>query len=228
MKLNKVLALALSGVMAVSMLAGCSGNSGNGDQNGEGETPIVESGAAASVIAALDGDTTAKVDFSSSNSLQTTLETAIRYVGLDSSPNNAGAILAAMKKIDTNLPVDRYLPYVGLSTDTENTDKVAQSMMNVIALDTYIGADEAYAARQLAAMVDGQEVSYVNASSHTYTCADLLDNSRTYDDGENNGYWYDFDYSGDMAFASVTDAVTGQVTYVVAYTVTRTPTKTNK
>ena len=37
MKLNKVLALALSGVMAVSMLAGCSNNSGNGGQNGEGE-----------------------------------------------------------------------------------------------------------------------------------------------------------------------------------------------
>ena len=39
MKLNKVLALALSGVMAVSMLAGCSNNSGNGGQNGEEQTP---------------------------------------------------------------------------------------------------------------------------------------------------------------------------------------------
>ena len=37
MKLNKVLALALSGVMAVSMLAGCSGNPANGEQGGEGE-----------------------------------------------------------------------------------------------------------------------------------------------------------------------------------------------
>ena len=35
MKLNKVLALALSGVMAVSMLAGCKGETGNGDQNTE-------------------------------------------------------------------------------------------------------------------------------------------------------------------------------------------------
>ena len=40
MKLNKVLALALSGVMAVSMLAGCSNNSGNGGQNG-GEQPLL-------------------------------------------------------------------------------------------------------------------------------------------------------------------------------------------
>ena len=35
MKLNKVLALALSGVMAVSMLAGCSGAPVNGEQEGE-------------------------------------------------------------------------------------------------------------------------------------------------------------------------------------------------
>ena len=40
MKLNKVLALALSGVMAVSMLAGCSNNSGNGGQNGEEQPPV--------------------------------------------------------------------------------------------------------------------------------------------------------------------------------------------
>ena len=46
MKLNKILALALSGVMAVSMLAGCSGNSGNGGQEGEGEQTVVTTDAA--------------------------------------------------------------------------------------------------------------------------------------------------------------------------------------
>ena len=45
MKLNKVLALALSGVMAVSMLAGCSGNPGNGGQGGE-QPPVVTTDAA--------------------------------------------------------------------------------------------------------------------------------------------------------------------------------------
>ena len=45
MKLNKVLALALSGVMAVSMLAGCSGNPGNGGQGGE-QSPVVTTDAA--------------------------------------------------------------------------------------------------------------------------------------------------------------------------------------
>ena len=39
MKLNKVLALALSGVMAVSMLAGCKGGSANGEQDDVVVTP---------------------------------------------------------------------------------------------------------------------------------------------------------------------------------------------
>lgn len=231
MKLNKVLALALSGVMAVSMLAGCSGNSGNGGQEGEGETPIVESGAAASVIAALDGDTTAKVDFSSSNSLQTTLETAIRYVGLDEGVKSSD-IRGAMLKIDSKLSDKWAFPYVSLTTWTggsEDTDKEEQNITDVIVLDNdVVGADEVYAARLLAEQIDAKKVGYSNASNVTLAFADLADNSKTYDDSKNNGYWYDFNYSGDMAFASVTDAVTGQVTYVVAYTVTRTPTKTDK
>ena len=42
MKLNKVLALALSGVMAVSMLAGCSGAPVNGEQEGEQGEVVVD------------------------------------------------------------------------------------------------------------------------------------------------------------------------------------------
>ena len=55
MKLNKVLALALSGVMAVSMLAGCSGNPGNGGQEGEGEKPPVVTTDAADVLNKIQG-----------------------------------------------------------------------------------------------------------------------------------------------------------------------------
>src|SRR5699024_12861867 len=44
------------------------------------------------------------------------------------------------------------------------------------------------------------------------TYADLLEKSVVYgQNGQNEGYWYTFKYTGDMAFASVTDAVTGQV-----------------
>ena len=46
MKLNKMLALALSGVMAVSMLAGCSGAPSNGEE-GQEQPPVAATGAAA-------------------------------------------------------------------------------------------------------------------------------------------------------------------------------------
>ena len=213
MKLNKVLALALSGVMAVSMLAGCSGNgSNNGGQNGEGETPIVESGAAASVIAALDSETKAKVSFSSNATLQTNLETAIRYLGAGSNDVTADNIRNVMLRIDANLADETEFPYVGannVGAPNENEDKTVQSVTLVHMLGV-AGADEAYAAKQLAAWIDSQDMQ--NDSPVT-TCADLLDKSMVY--GQDEGYWYSLEYTGDVAFASVTDAVTGQVDYVV-------------
>ena len=42
MKLNKVMALALSGLMAVSMLAGCSNGTPNGEENGEQGQVVVD------------------------------------------------------------------------------------------------------------------------------------------------------------------------------------------
>lgn len=86
MKLNKVLALALSGVMAVSMLAGCSDNSGNGGQ--EGEQPPVADTTIASVLndeqAATDNKV--KIDFTYSSSLENALEKALTEFGASVNP----------------------------------------------------------------------------------------------------------------------------------------------
>ena len=80
MKLNKVLALALSGVMAVSMLAGCSNNSGNGGQNGE-EQPPVDDTTIASVLNDEQADNDVKVNFTYSSSLETALQKTLSVVG---------------------------------------------------------------------------------------------------------------------------------------------------
>lgn len=66
MKLNKVLALALSGVMAVSMLAGCSNNSGNGGQEGEGDVIVTPSTGAAAIL----NDEQDKIEFTNANSAE--------------------------------------------------------------------------------------------------------------------------------------------------------------
>ena len=68
MKLNKVMALALSGLMAVSMLAGCSNGTPNGEENGEQgqQTPATN---AVSVM----NDAQKVVDFESDSKISTAL-----------------------------------------------------------------------------------------------------------------------------------------------------------
>ena len=81
MKLKKIASLMLAGVMAVSMLAGCSGN-GNGGNGGEGEGPVnTDNLSAASVIAELDKDTTDKVSFTADDSVQNALNKSVKDMG---------------------------------------------------------------------------------------------------------------------------------------------------
>ena len=86
MKLNKVLALALSGVMAVSMLAGCSGNPGNGGQEGEGEQTPATIQVAADLNKAISEDTQKKVTFTDDGALQEDLATAVTLNGIVTLP----------------------------------------------------------------------------------------------------------------------------------------------
>ena len=86
MKLNKVLALALSGVMAVSMLAGCKGDSGNGGQGGQ-EQPPVDS-IAADINDELSDANKKKISFVDSADLEGKLTTAIELNGTMTLPGH--------------------------------------------------------------------------------------------------------------------------------------------
>lgn len=72
MKLNKMLALALSGVMAVSMLAGCSGAPSNGEE-GDKEQTVVTSDAATILNNYQDA-----IDFKVSNEQMNNLTAAVK------------------------------------------------------------------------------------------------------------------------------------------------------
>ena len=89
MKLNKVLALALSGVMAVSMLAGCSGNSVNGGQEGEGEA-VVDTG----VIAAVN-DAQELIDFTYDSALASDLQKVLASLGDEATADSARSKIVA-------------------------------------------------------------------------------------------------------------------------------------
>ena len=103
MKLNKVLALALSGVMAVSMLAGCSGNSGNGGQEGEGEqTPAT--GIVAAVNNGQDADNKVKINFAANTTLDSQLARALAASGEDATVTDVRSKIVDM--IDDSVAID--------------------------------------------------------------------------------------------------------------------------
>lgn len=227
MKLNKVLALALSGVMAVSMLAGCSGNSGNGGQEGEGEPPVVDNSLTGQVISALSKDTTDKVTFTSDNALGVTLQKAIDNAGYSYKDikSAAGTLENSMKSIDSDLD-NAVLPYINDNNDTtrEGNDKKEQSTFGVVVLDGK-GYNDEYAVKQLAAQLEKEKV--MGTSGTKFTAKELPSATKDYVDG-NDTYYYSFSYTGTMSVVTVSDVVTGETVYVAAYTITRTPTKVEK
>ena len=81
MKLKKIASLMLAGVMAVSMLAGCSGN-GNGGNGGEGEGQVnTDTLSVEAIVAEMEKDTTDKVTFSADASLQNALNKVLNEMG---------------------------------------------------------------------------------------------------------------------------------------------------
>lgn len=119
MKLNKVLALALSGVMAVSMLAGCSNNSGNGGQNG-GEQPPVDDTTIASVLNDEQADNDVKVNFTYSSSLETALQKTLSVVGNDADADDVDDYLANVLDVD-DVIIKNFYGYPGQTSGTLNT-----------------------------------------------------------------------------------------------------------
>lgn len=82
MKLNKVLALALSGVMAVSMLAGCSGNPGNGGQEGEQGEVVVDANDISDGVASYVVDAPKYVTFNGDRALSEKLDLVVQQANV--------------------------------------------------------------------------------------------------------------------------------------------------
>ena len=83
MKLNKVLALALSGVMAVSMLAGCSGAPVNGEQEGEQGEVVVDANDISDGVASYIDDLPEYVTFNGDNNLTKALDYVVEVANVE-------------------------------------------------------------------------------------------------------------------------------------------------
>ena len=215
MKLNKMLALALSGVMAVSMLAGCSGAPSNGEEGQE--QPVVDTTIAGRVISAMDSKITDKVTFKSDAHLGDVLEAVVENAGFNASNVTVQKLLAA----DPDLGSASRLPKLGTVDDTEGK---TQTFINVIKLTdaNVLGVSEEYAIKQLAAKFDGE-----NVTEDSIKMKDLPGYTGDFND-DGDKYYYTYEYTGKVAVAQMKDAVTGLPGYVAAYTITRTPTRVDK
>ncbi len=214
MKLKKIASLMLAGVMAVSMLAGCS----NGTKPDDGEKdPVVDSSLTGKVIAALDEDTTKNITFSANPSLQTALEKVVKNKGTAINTINRGDLSAIVPDLigDDELKDAQGAGNEAVKEAAEKDSKSDNFSVVVSGTSLTAGASEEYIANQIADAIDSTVKTYKigeDSKSITYTF-------------EQKDFHYDFDYTGDVAVASVTDAVTGVTSYVAVYTITRTATK---
>ena len=220
MKLKKIASLMLAGVMAVSMLAGCS----NGTKPDDGEKdPVVNTGMTGSVIAALDEDTTKNVEFTADSNLEAVLKKAIQNAGYNGLDDIKASTLNA---IDSDISKNSQLANVGVTSDgSKDSDKKESNATIVVTLEGN-GMNETTVAKQLAAEIDKKNVG--KASNKNVGWDELPEYSYTFQDDDGKDFWYDFDYTAGVAVVDVSNAVTGETTYVVAVTVTRTPTQTYK
>ena len=222
MKVKKLLSLALAGVMAAGMLAGCKGGAVSGGANGAGS----ESGnMAQKVIDAMDEETKELVAFAYSPELKNDLDIAMRNAGSGALSNDTDAQAAAefirlsLMEIDPDYKVG---DFAGDITDEDVAKEEARLTFALpVSQLTGYGSDEAYTVDMLAKFVD----ELIRAADEDYDALPVYSKDFTDDD---TVYWYDFDYSADLAITSVTDVVTGQVTYVMGISITRTPTKVVK
>ena len=196
MKLNKVLALALSGVMAVSMLAGCSNNSGNGGQNGEEQPPVVDTTIAGAVNDKLDDDSV--VTFTYSTEVEEAAKQVARVYGgltqdlVDTITKDEPSAKDALKNY---LNIEEM---AALSSLGNNQKTLVAGTQTAISVKAY---------KDLTA--DGAKKQAAEAFANWVNNAKLEDEKT--DDASN--LKYSFNYTGDIAMISADDE--GHPVYVV-------------
>ena len=212
MKLKKIASLMLAGVMAVSMLAGCSGNGGNGGNGGEGEGQVdTDSLSAASIIAELNKNTTEKVTFSANSSLENALSKAVSVVGSDNATNAAyaGDVATTAAKI-AKLDLVNSFTFPAAEKDQDLDAETRIWGMVIPAADF----SEKIAVDLFAEMVD-QKVEDLE----TYNQYKVASKTKVADGDTYTKY----SYTGNIAVVKVEDITTGYTGYIGVVTVTCTP-----
>ena len=245
MKLKKIASLALAGVMAVSMLAGCNGGtSNNGTPDDDGGDVVVTTSPV--VKAVNDGQTSGnvvKINFTDDSKLNTALQKAVEVYGTDAMTEQIKAAITnntgletkpanvkdlqyidndddvALNKVNDYGFLSNLIKYENISTKDGDLNGKVYTYMNVVGFPAL--SEEAalnYVAQRADAMI-----AELAAVSNDGDNDGVLDKDAPYEVNV-DGKYYDYDYTGSISMVSVT-TIAGTTTYYVAYVVNQTVTE---
>ena len=247
MKLKKIASLALAGVMAVSMLAGCEGGKGNNNNNPDNGQPVITTTPVVDAVNKGQKSTNAvKINFTKNDSLDAALAKAVSVYGSDVNASqifnaidvttSLDAVSAAQKVIEAgkdNL-VGGYLMVKGERTkasfygddvryyymvsDAVDYD-IDGDVYTVIGVEKFDAYSEEAALNRIAEWADA-EIAQLDAHSALY--AD--DDANGYGDDEeltSGKKYYGYSYDGNISMVSVKQP-DGTTDYWVAYVVNQT------
>ena len=212
MKLKKIASLALAGIMAVSMLAGCNGNPT------DPETPTDPTTPTTGVVAAVNNGQSAankvKVTFTASSDLTDMVEAAVRQNGIAMNDNSLRSVIVSM----TGETYENTATYTFANskrvnnTGLNNTEHVA--LFAVAPVNTTSNVKpltESAALKMVADIVDAEVAKLVETQNMSGV-------------GLNDKY-YTYSYTGEISDLVSATGTDGTTSYFVAYTITQTITE---
>ena len=208
MKLKKFAAMMLAGVMAVSMLAGCSGKGTNGGNNGANQPePTPETGIVAAFNNGQDEDNDVKVAFTADSGLEAALTKVIKAYGSTITTMIGNWRPGIVSNMIQDLTGKNYNALYRENNINTATDKEVVTDLRV--MQVFDSADY------------WTKSDVVNAAARIVNedIADLFSNNRS-ETQVGEKYW-NCEYTGTVAMVSV-DNGDGSASYFVAYTLTQT------
>ena len=208
MKLKKFAAMMLAGVMAVSMLAGCSGKGTNGGNNG-GNTVVEPSDS--SVVAAFNDKQSksnkVKVEFSADADLDAALAKAVEAVGIEHwNKGIVEYIIAAQTGINEGDNDDFF--------DANDQDNLKNGATHTSLVVKKFGSENYWS-----------EAAAVNSIMNDVNTTIAGLDEDTYKDNVTKDKYFKYEYEGTASLVSVEKA-NGAKVYYIAYTITQTAVET--
>ena len=206
MKLKKIASLALAGLMAVSMLAGCgnNANSGNNNNNGAVSTSIVDA-----VNNGQYSYNKVKVTFTADAKLQDAVDKVVAAYGNYPNATALNEIKQYAGLVDTISTVN------GFKSNDKAPTKDGEKV-------TYFGLIPLGVSDRSEAYLNNQAVAEINKlvadlDDTTLVTADDYKKDKTYPITKDDATYYDFSYTGKICMAEVNagGVITGYVAVVV-------------